>query len=113
MSNKLGTLTPGPWEVLYDSDDGTLYITTSGTDTDLRLYLAQVIFVSGACEHELNAALMAAAPDLLQACQEALLYVTSPSITDEQDAADKAHLLATLFASIARATARQAGGPGR
>lgn len=98
------TITPGPWIFNPSPRAGTALIEARSQRTGVKMVLARAFAMPHKGEREANAALMSAAPDLLMACREAQKYLTSPSITDEQDELDKRSLLVTLDAAIACAT---------
>lgn len=102
MSRKPATITPGPWTFDPSPRAGTALVKVQRNGFEQTI--ARVFAMPKRGEREANAALVSAAPDLLQACRAALDYLTSPSITDEQDATDKANLLVTLNTAIACAT---------
>jgi hypothetical protein len=66
--------TPGPWVVhltTYPDGDPSIHVGTPGALAVTPQYVAQVCSWGGPCaEQDANASLIAAAPDLLAACEE-------------------------------------------
>ena len=81
--------TPGPWHY----EDGTKTIRSETTN----YWIATMDSWDVAVDHGANAALIAAAPDLLAACNAALAYL---------DAEDSAGLVAEIAAAVAKAEGR-------
>ena len=80
--------TPGPWR--YEAATKTIR-------SKSNYWLATMDSWDGAVDHGANAALIAAAPDLLAACHAALAYL---------DAEDSAGLVAEIAAAVAKAEGR-------
>lgn len=100
MARKPITITAGRWVFTPTPREGTALIKAVSETTGSEVIIARVFAQPRKGEREMDAALMAAAPALLRACQAALGYLTSPSITDEQDALDKSHLLTLLATAL-------------
>lgn len=69
--------TPGPWQVWYGGLDGDTYFTIGSKYGDVSGVVCDYAVPSPrpSAEVRANARLIAAAPDLLAACQAALPYV--------------------------------------
>ena len=74
--------TPGPWLINRESEDvieGKLSIESVNAETQLSYFIAQV---DGCKSQEANARLIAAAPDLLEALDDAMDMLGSRLIKD-------------------------------
>lgn len=100
MARKPITITPGRWVFTPTPREGTALIKAVSETAGSEVIIARVFAQPRKGEREVNAALMAAAPALLHACHAAVGYLTSPSITDEQDALDKSNLLTLLATAL-------------
>ena len=90
--------TPGPWEVAQYAGDVTMIENRAPTGYGYSLtQVARILPVSESAEA--NARLIAAAPDLLIAAQQALYLLTSHGITHPS-------IDATIRPAIARATGK-------
>lgn len=89
--------TPGPWKALAIDSAGWVDIVREGTDDAWPLPFA-------ACKHfdqEANARLIAAAPDLLEACVEARVRMVGVTGMERH--------VALLDAAISKATGQKSG----
>lgn len=86
--------TKGPWNALPADEYGMIDVLAN---TDMEGTLVSRLYVCPNAEEKANANLIAAAPDLLDACKRALLYLGTPKQSQI------AELLAT---SIAKAEGR-------
>jgi hypothetical protein len=91
--------TPGPWFVLDARPEGVEALAIARLDNPpiICRIESKISGVKLTQEDQANAALIAAAPDLLKACRHALAALTDPD-TDEQDAID------ALESTIGKAT---------
>ena len=72
--------TPGPWHLEWDADRESFMVYDAPPDENGEVFLtiAEVHVgerVSNQCHQPANARLIAAAPDLLEACEELLIYL--------------------------------------
>jgi hypothetical protein len=89
---------PAPWKLAQESVDPEWHIITAPGGR----IMANVHIENGNDIDELNASLLVAAPDLLAACELALLYVVENRASQHKD--ERPGLIRTLQASIAKAT---------
>lgn len=82
------THTPRPWEAKWDSSNNTWFI------FDVRGWRLAKLYLS--TEHDANAKLIATAPDLLEACKDAVTF-----LVDEYPSAKP---IRGLLAAITKAT---------
>jgi hypothetical protein len=78
--------TPGPWSVGVLDDHGQRCV--MGSLGELFAVVAQECVHAREPEMEMNAPLIAAAPELLTACRHALSCLDRPQLYGEQDAID-------------------------
>lgn len=100
MARKPVTITPGRWAFTPTPREGTALIKAVSETTGSEVILARAFAQPRKGEREANAALMAAAPALLQACQEALRCLMSTTHSVESTE----YTLAVLRQAIAVAT---------
>lgn len=77
--------TPGPWR--YESSTKTIRAVPQ------NYWLASMDSWDGAISNEANAALIAAAPDLLRACLAASAYLTDPPSKFPENRAEAARII--------------------
>lgn len=87
--------TPGPWRIVRD-EDGCFEI------ADENGLLINKTVARGGTTNRANARLIAAAPDLLEACESALIALTNPGSENWRQTA-----LTDIRAAIAKAEGRQ------
>jgi len=92
VAQKAARHTPGPWEIL---GFGHIYSATA-----INIASTRGSLVLELNEMEANARLIAAAPDLLEACKEALAAIQGEWINEE----DSSRIEAQLEAAIRKAT---------
>ena len=91
--------TPGPWAVFQnDSDEERLDINSLHPSGKGAFFVAETIGGLADGEMEANARLIAAAPDLLQACEQAEHW-----LDHDDGSAEPAEMLRVLRAAIAKA----------
>lgn len=77
MEKDSATHTPGPWNIEYHIEGPTkrhIEISINNKERGYK-HLAQIYNGAGITEHEANAKLIAAAPDLLEALKDALFHL--------------------------------------
>jgi hypothetical protein len=95
--------TPGPWEIVKVNPDRALIRNTATDDAHAPGYLAEVRNVGAAWQA--NAALIAAAPDLLKALEEVDEMLDGQEDIDGNGGPNNAmRLLPIVRAAIAKAT---------
>lgn len=68
----MASFTPGPWVVRHFPTDRSSYVVTTTPDKDGKFVGSIIAFPTTDPNHEANARLIAAAPDLLEACEAML-----------------------------------------
>jgi hypothetical protein len=90
--------TAGPWRAYESSDDGWFNIEAESDGSD-------VVGCEG-CANEANARLIAAAPELLEALEEAETYLVERGI-DIRGVTGRTVILPKMRAAIAKATGKE------
>ena len=95
-----GKHTPGPWEPSGNDGHGIVIVESKWGS------IARIMRVGCAVQEAANAALISAAPDMLEACREALALLGNP----DADSTDADRVERVLWAAVRKATGGEGGG---